>query len=1661
MVRQVTTIVKDGSRIQERESREIMDNYNFRMITTQNDTKEEENKTTKTFLNIKHSTTSSCNHGSSLINKCSLASNQGSSSSNQGPASINHVSSSSFHGSSSGIQGSSSGNQGSSHGRRCIIVLLTTFLIGLVCATTSLNFTSQHVQLHIGLPHNLIRKVRMYSEDPDIRKLKLNKTVLSLVSRLQLYDKKDCKEDLSVCETYAVCNGNGDSNGNSNGYSNGNGQSSVACRCKRGYYYNDNTCSECSKSCPDGYYMTSSCTATTDSVCKKCTSCQRSQYEAAVCSTTKDTVCVDVSFPVGFVPPNSTTSSDGTNISMTSSSNVFIERLKDMKELETTMYITNNQQSLDFVWKRESGLEIKISVSGVYLVPEYVDLDHEDDGLYFLHFDKNVSEEMKKKYSHVAEYYCRHPIPDYYSIHFDIIKNRISQAEEVACNSKDRAKIRCPSNYQDGQVYLKRHINEICTKYQTNRRKKLVQLHDVNANNIICDEENDILTEVFGKTMPEPERMSFPSAECRQYGNECHKCLDKNICTNKTYGEECCSIKCYGNSNCLQYHRSTCPQPQVECAKGNINQFTLTPFYEKISERFMCHLKYKKPKYLYNVSYSIQIPDYKYVLPEQNFSFTTNSLQSHQTQKHKIDFLNIMHDTRYKLEEEVIVIGKHEDYNEQMGEFQFHPLKDQDEFNTGRGFKTKQDTFFRYSTLVQFYRPFGYSSSTWYKDGCLKNLSKVFPNQTQYKSTSIPVTTKVLNTKKEMQYQMYRSKDSPIVKLTIDERESILSYFQSSGTPTVVRSTTLQGAVTWNTPMQYWTIRISGSLYSCPGILIIELFDKLLVNSFGVFDVYVHCGGEFWINFNVDSEKSDLPDVFIVHINDSVATHQLVLSSIISPRSVSVADKMKTSLAVREQIMTESPPWVTILIFIVMTIVLLWVMFIFYMCFTVRAPHNYERTDKQAEMTVLNPEEAEKMFQSEIQPKRKRMSVCVMYLFVILYIVYCVFLTFSVSFGILFAYQKSVLPDLTQLNDFSDRLEKRVNLTLQDLKLTEIKEMNDIHKQYKSRERACKHHLHQTAKSSVHGYAQVTHKYLEAIYVQNGSLQHHVEKYFEIENHMVDEILNGYVKILNKTMRQDLKHFLSMYKYFLISVIDNRWLDFPKDIFLGDGDKMKLGKEMTENQIKKFVSWLQIDKAESLMSVTDHVTARILEMAPISEDYQPEDFLEPYLPKHSHKIPTYSMKSQNFLYQVINENNTHFKRHGIHFDSGSSNTTSDKDLESSDYNIVMYLFICLFIILDIILWCYRLSWLWKQIKMSKVGYEVKIPTDESSRKIHILLTGQHPPSTVDIEIENAFKYYKENAAKDLASDNEFGMSFIQNYPKCKEDILRDIWAYKKSQSSASVPKANDFCLSECMTIIHWIHRSVLSRLTWRSALSIGALVLVCCLIYAVDNWFNQANIEVLVGADVVVTELQWQTVMINRHLAETVDKLNLLLLNMKETVDGDINYVNQLLADTFHKQTRYILDILLSVCKNSGINDCNIDINMLLQSAPPPPISSCNFLPLQQHVIDDVDTAQITALVIEELSPLLKTVRGLVFCILTYLIFVLCFILLCNAGIRLARYYLLIMGKFPILQIYQISDSLATYADAAVDDHQHIYRSASLSCESGVYVGEAEDSNRE
>ena len=82
-----------------------------------------------------------------------------------------------------------------------------------------------------------------------------------------------------------------------------------------------------------------------------------------------------------------------------------MENLHSTRNLETTYYVTDLTQAVDFYWIRESGLRVNIGIMDVNVIPTYEDTDHESDNKYMLGNPNNS--EDKTKFRKIVKNQCR------------------------------------------------------------------------------------------------------------------------------------------------------------------------------------------------------------------------------------------------------------------------------------------------------------------------------------------------------------------------------------------------------------------------------------------------------------------------------------------------------------------------------------------------------------------------------------------------------------------------------------------------------------------------------------------------------------------------------------------------------------------------------------------------------------------------------------------------------------------------------------------------------------------------------------------------------------------------------------------------------------------------------------------------------------------------------------------------------------------------------------------------------------------------------------------------------------------------------------------------------------------------------------------------------
>ncbi|XP_060582471.1 uncharacterized protein LOC132738880, partial [Ruditapes philippinarum] len=300
----------------------------------------------------------------------------------------------------------------------------------------------------------------------------------------------------------------------------------------------------------------------------ECTQCVGSSYEVAVCTSTQDTICIDVTFPLKQFQSNALPIEDLVSWNVTLSKNVFLERLQSIKKLETTLYLSSNKQALQFVWRRpNSGLEIHVKASDVYLIPEYVDVDHKDrDDEKFVMKANTFPEDIKNLLRSIRRSHCRHPLPDEYELNLDIAKNIATPAREFPCDTKNRNGPECPHGYKDGDMYVYQILDRLCPKVDTTRS----QTFGYSSNNILCSGNTEMLKSIFNMEVDDPTFLNFPSEECKKSEENCGRCLSRDACDRGSNLTDCCNIGCHQLTDCKRYFSAQCPNAPIECARGEV-----------------------------------------------------------------------------------------------------------------------------------------------------------------------------------------------------------------------------------------------------------------------------------------------------------------------------------------------------------------------------------------------------------------------------------------------------------------------------------------------------------------------------------------------------------------------------------------------------------------------------------------------------------------------------------------------------------------------------------------------------------------------------------------------------------------------------------------------------------------------------------------------------------------------------------------------------------------------------------------------------------------------------------------------------------------------------------------------------------------------------------
>lgn len=276
-----------------------------------------------------------------------------------------------------------------------------------------------------------------------------------------------------------------------------------------------------------------------------------------------------------------------------------------------------------------------------------------------------------------------------------------------------------------------------------------------------------------------------------------------------------------------------------------------------------------------------------------------------------------------------------------------------------------------------------------------------------------------------------------------------------------------------------------------------------------------------------------------------------------------------------------------------------------------------------------------------------------------------------------------------------------------------------------------------------------------------------------------------------------------------------------------------------------------------------------------------------------------------YRYSVLQESplvNTYQSDSPSQSSNGTEQHTWSKQYVISDIRTVLYpVFICIFLALDVLLLAYRFTWLRQTVISAKSGFEKKIPLDSVAMQTLFLLSGQAPSKSKN-QFDHPYAYYMENKEDHWADHHELYQRYCQVSPKSKEDILREIWNYKKKQKEKKNENTGKSFIQCVEILLKSVYRLVISRSTWRFVL-VATLILFLCLICKIaDDLITIETVTFLMDTDSIFPQLQKQTSIMNRQLSDYDKSINLYLHHYRSAIDSEIHFTNSILQEVSEKQ---------------------------------------------------------------------------------------------------------------------------------------------------------------
>ena len=307
------------------------------------------------------------------------------------------------------------------------------------------------------------------------------------------------------------------------------------------------------------------------------------------------------------------------------------------------------------------------------------------------------------------------------------------------------------------------------------------------------------------------------------------------------------------------------------------------------------------------------------------------------------------------------------------------------------------------------------------------------------------------------------------------------------------------------------------------------------------------------------------------------------------------------------------------------------------------------------------------------------------------------------------------------------------------------------------------------------------------------------------------------------------------------------------------------------------------------------------------------DDLPSSLKESTTKDPT--NRETAFGFQVLEQDRTmYFGPNSKHNSSNSSDSRAMKDIiqtKASMINnmreILFPVFICVFVLMDILMLAYRFTWLLAMFRKAKAGVEEKVATDPVAGKILFTLTGNDAVK-ISKPAEKQFNHIMDIKSDVFAGKSELYLMYIRASQKSKEEMLRELWTHKQRQkhkTSPSTSEAPTFS-SKLYLCLKFLYKHLISPIFWRFVL-VGAFVLVICLIIkATNDLVTMETATFLMDTKSIFPQLHRQTEITNSLLEDFLVYSNKLLREFKHSVDLDLYGVNSVLQSSLQQQVNLV-----------------------------------------------------------------------------------------------------------------------------------------------------------